>query len=95
MPKPFTRYGPRCSQFVRQWKVLVLLRRRPHTLSMLSRVLECSERTIRRDLQVLESVPMPIYTVGGYEWGDSKYYKIGPLQTWPKGSEAPISEVQS
>lgn len=50
----------RQSPFVRTWRLLVLLRTRPHQLAELARMLGVSERTVRRDLKALQRVPLPI-----------------------------------
>ena len=50
----------RGKQFVRQWRLLLMLRRSPRPLSALARALDCHERTVRRDLEVLQSVPLPV-----------------------------------
>jgi hypothetical protein len=42
--KPAQRYGGRGSQFVRQWKLLLLLRQGQHTLSGLAQQLGCCQR---------------------------------------------------
>jgi hypothetical protein len=60
MTIPRARYSDRCSQIIRQWRLLVLLRRAPRTLSELARLLDCHQRTVRRDLYALQAVPLPI-----------------------------------
>jgi hypothetical protein len=60
MTTPRSRYSDRCSQIIRQWRLLVLLRRAPRTLSELARLLDCHQRTVRRDLYALQAVPLPI-----------------------------------
>jgi predicted DNA-binding transcriptional regulator YafY len=60
MPRPFARYADRCNVFVRQWRLLVLLRRGPKSLKQLSRALDCHERTVRRDLYALQAAGLPI-----------------------------------
>jgi predicted DNA-binding transcriptional regulator YafY len=60
MAIPRARYSDRCSQIIRQWRLLVLLRRAPRTLSELAKLLDCHQRTVRRDLYALQAVPLPI-----------------------------------
>ena len=57
---PRFRWAARGNPFVRQWKLIVLLRRAPRTLAELAQLLGCHQRTIRRDLYALQAVPLPI-----------------------------------
>jgi hypothetical protein len=91
MPRPYHRPLLRGSQFKRQWDLLVELRSRAWTLSTLAKKFNCCERTIRRDLELLQAVGFPIYhVVGGAEWGESLYWKLGPMNEWPKSEVAPV-----
>jgi hypothetical protein len=85
----------RGGQFVRQWQILVLLRRRAYTLSMLAAKLGVCQRTVRRDIYLLERVPFPIYRVKGQEIGDPTYWKIGPIPAWSRSEESPSRELRS
>src|SRR5262245_18899195 len=46
--------------FIRMWRILVLLRTKPRQLDELASMLGVCERTIRRDLEALKRVPLPI-----------------------------------
>lgn len=55
---------PRNAQCVRQWQVLQALQASAHlgrSLDELARTLNVHQRTIRRDLEVLQEVPFPLY----------------------------------
>lgn len=58
--RPRVRWTTRCNPFVRQWQLIVLLRRAPRTLPELATLLGCCQRTVRRDLYALQAVPLPI-----------------------------------
>jgi hypothetical protein len=83
---------PRGAQFERQWRLLVLLRRAPQTLQGLARELGCTTRTVRRDLDMFERVPLPIVRLsenGPVRWG------IGGMDAWPRGDVLPHQAVAS
>jgi hypothetical protein len=81
----------RGAQFVRQWRLLVSLRRGPKTLTALSGELDCCERTVRRDLEVLQAVSLPIVSErtgdDGTKWG------VLEMLAWPFDSVVPGGEL--
>ena len=96
--RPRTRYGVRGSQFVRQWRLVLLLRRGQQTLADLSRELDCSQRTVRRDLAVLESIPLPITSwrgnnEGGIDAGGTVYWALDAMPEWPRRAVAPVRQL--
>lgn len=93
MPRPFTRCSQRNSVFVRQWRVLVLLRAGGWTLAELSERLGCSQRTARRDIEALEEVPFPIMKIGkGHGDGPGIWY-LGEFRGWPRDKTTPTSTL--
>lgn len=104
MAIPRSRYSDRCSQIIRQWRLLVLLRRAPRTLSELAKLLDCHQRTVRRDLYALQAVPLPIgskYPAGeGVDPCPMKgrndrenVWAIGVMDEWPRTEEVPSDEL--
>jgi hypothetical protein len=94
--KPAQRYGGRGSQFVRQWKLLLLLRQGQHTLSGLAQQLGCCQRTIRRDLAVLESAHIPVMSWrindgGGMDEGGTIYWGLDTFPEWPRREVVPCA----
>lgn len=96
------RDSQRSRAFVRMWRVLVLLRARPHRLDELADMLRVSPRTIRRDLHALRSVPLPIHSrfpVGPD--GTRKHVRItdrnewfcGEIAAWPAREIAPLADA--
>jgi predicted DNA-binding transcriptional regulator YafY len=84
------------------WRVLVLLRARPHRLDELADMLRVSPRTIRRDLNALRSVPLPIHTrfpVGPdgtrkhIRIGDRNEWFCGEIAAWPAREIAPLADA--
>lgn len=93
------RWGPRGSQFVRQWRLLVLLRGSPRTLKWLADELGVHQRTIRRDLEVLQDAGMPIGSLGrndesGWDASQSMWF-IGHIPEWPKRQATPTEMLRS
>jgi hypothetical protein len=89
----------RCRVFVRMWRIVVLLRRAPHTLDELSRKLSVSTRTIRRDLKALQAVPLPIMgrfvegTRRGIRGQDPQLWCWGEVPAWPRRDVGPVADV--
>lgn len=78
-------------QIVRQWRILIALRRRAYTLHMLAAKCGVTHRTIRRDLECLQEAGFPIYDVRGREMGDCVYWKFaGDSKVWPREEVAPV-----
>lgn len=90
--RPQRRYSSRGSQFVRQWKLLVLLRWKPHTLAMLSVELGCHGRTVRRDLEVLQAVGLPI--VADEPQSKPSTWAVGSMPEWPAREVSPVQELR-
>ena len=91
MPAPRTRYGPRCTQFVRQWKILCALRRCPQTLEDLAALCGCTTRTTRRDLHVLSEAGLP---VGNWMYDNADgLWGLGSIPEWPRSERAPVREL--
>lgn len=89
---------PRGVGFVRMWRVLVLLRQQPQTLAGLARMLSVSPRTIRRDLQLLQQVPLPVasrFPEGrkGVRAEDATEWFIADTAAWPAGERVPRADV--
>lgn len=85
----------RNNQFIRQWRLLVLLRRGPKTLKQLARALDCCERTIRRDLEALQAVPLPIVRQGSASDNerDKPWALAKSFPEWPRDEETPVREL--
>lgn len=83
---------------MRMWRVAVLLRRRPRTLTDLAHMVGASTRTIRRDLDVLQAAGLPIWTVSREEdasdSGLRSLWAIGDMPEWPKGEPSPLQELR-
>lgn len=82
------------------WRLLVLLRERPHTLAELASELEMSERNVRRHLSALEAVPLPISqcklpreNVRGHQI-DVVGWSLGSMPEWPRNQATPIAEIR-
>lgn len=92
---------PRRRGFLRMWRIVVLLRCRPHTLQDLAEKLSVSTRTIRRDLQALQAVPLPIQsrfaspTRAGIRGADPNEWFLGEIPAWPRREVAPIAAVDA
>ena len=111
MPAPRDRYSDRRNQFIRQWRLLVLLRRRPHTLPELAAALRCCQRTVRRDIYALQAVPLPIASkwpagegvdpspVKGRPYSgliiDANVWSLGAMPEWPRNDEVPSDELSA
>lgn len=96
---PQMRWGPRGSQFVRQWRLLVLLRSQPRTLEWLAEELRATTRTVRRDLAVLETAGIPIRKWGkdtDEEWmsGMPSLWFVGAMREWPTRQATPTEMLQ-
>jgi predicted DNA-binding transcriptional regulator YafY len=80
---------PRNDQVIRQWKILKLLEARGHvTLSRLADDLDepCHPRTLRRDLDALSLIGVPVYTEkrnGTTVWRVPEDYRRVPLPVTP------------
>lgn len=97
----------RRAPFVRMWRLVVLLRTRPHQLAELARMLSVSERTIRRDLQALQRVPLPIESRHPSPFSPSVSCRLGvraidrqewfikAMPAWPDREVAPIGDVDA
>lgn len=89
----------RSRAFVRMWRVLVLLRSRPHTLPELAGLLGVHPRTIRRDLVALKSVPLPIESRltapsrAGVRGAEPNVWCVGEIPAWPREEPTPIADV--
>jgi hypothetical protein len=93
MAAPAHRYGPRGSQFVRQWTLLVLLRRAAFTLDGLAAELNCHKRTVMRDLAILEAVGFPlIFDRSGPH--DPATWSLPPIPEWPRNAISPEKPLQ-
>lgn len=89
---------PRGVGFIRMWRVLVLLRQKPQTLSALARMLGVSTRTIRRDLYLLQQVPLPVasrFPEGrkGVRSEDATEWFVTETAAWPSGDRVPRADV--
>ncbi len=93
MAAPLGRELARGNPFLRQWRILVLLRRSRRTLEELAAEAGCSTRTTRRDLEVLQAAGLPIYTERGEELGALLYWRVHPFSQWPAGELTPVEEL--
>lgn len=85
------------------WRIVVLLRAKPHTLEDLAKALSASERTIRRDILALQAVPLPIESrfppVGsrsprfGVQVHRRNEWFIRASAEWPEGSPVPVADL--
>lgn len=78
----------RCRMLVRQWRLLILLRRRPRTIRELSTLLQVCERTARRDLYALGQV-FPLSQVD-----EAGPWRLGELAEWPRRETLPTQELR-
>lgn len=81
---------------VRQWRLLVLLRRQRWTLPALAAHCGVCERTIRRDLTALQAVPLPIV----FEPAEPRSRKpavwaLASASAWPRNEATPVREVRA
>lgn len=72
---------------IRLWTILVLLRRKGRTIAELARLVQCHERTVRRDLLALKAVPFPVFQVDGV-------WMIAEIKEWPVSEPTPIAMVR-
>jgi hypothetical protein len=87
----------------RMWRIVVLLRAKPHTLEELAKALSVSERTIRRDILALQAVPLPIESrfppAGtrsprfGIQVHRRNEWFIRATAEWPEGSRIPVADL--
>jgi predicted DNA-binding transcriptional regulator YafY len=83
----------RSDMVTRQWRLLVILRRGPRTLTALAKDLEVTTRTVRRDLEALQSVPLPIAQVVRRDKHRSAQWGMDLLPEWPRNEYAPVREL--
>jgi hypothetical protein len=100
MPAPFRRYSSRSSQFVRMWRVLVLLRSGPKTLQALADDVGASQRTVRRDIECLQAAGLPVWKLGADtdedEWlpNMSPLWYVGAVREWPRRQATPTEMLR-
>jgi predicted DNA-binding transcriptional regulator YafY len=75
----------------RHWRILLLLRTRPHTIHELVNIFRVSLRTMRRDMGALEAL-FPIRVEAGSR-GNPSLYALPPLPQWPRHEVAPIADL--
>ena len=92
MSRAFSRPVVRGSQAVRQWQLLVELRRGPRTLEQLAAVLGASQRTVYRDIVGLEAVPFPIVRTEG---SAGVVWSVGCMRSWPRNEPTPIASLEA
>ena len=91
---------------VRMWRILVLLRQRPHRLGELAQMLGASERTIRRDLAALQAVPLPVESRlplqgtipgpscrRGLRGVERNEWFVRDVTPWPAGAPVPTRDL--
>lgn len=79
----------RCRMLVRQWRILILLRRRQRTIRELAALLHVCERTARRDLYALSRV-FPLTRASA---DDSGPWMLAEMAEWPRGETVPTKEL--
>lgn len=91
----------RLAPFIRMWRIVLLLRSAPRSLSELAAMLGVHERTIRRDLCALQRVPLPITcrypidegnTRRGIRTADPNLWYFGETPVWPRRELAPLAD---
>lgn len=95
--RPLSRAGKYGTQFIRQWRVLVLLRGRARTLAWLARELGTCKRTVSRDLDVLHAAGMPIGQIGARGEPDAllePLWYAGDIPEWPTRDVLPTRELR-
>lgn len=90
MPGQLRRDLPRGNAFLRQWRILVMLRRHRQTLDQLAKACGCTTRSIRRDLDVLLEAGFPIHDV---RIDGVSYWKVLSIAGWPRGETTPTQDM--
>jgi hypothetical protein len=84
----------RGNALLRQWRLLVRLRSRyGRSINELAREFGVTTRTIRRDLEVLQAVPMPLVRVRLGIDGPARW-RIGTVPGWPEEEPSPTEDVR-
>ncbi len=79
---------------MRQWRLIILLRRRAWTIEELAEELDVCCRTIYRDLDALQMVPFPITTTERNKHQRGRW-SLGPMVEWPRNEAAPVRELRA
>jgi hypothetical protein len=81
----------RGEHFKRQWSLVLMLRRAAYTIDELAVGLNCTTRTVRRDLEVLDAAGLPIRKArrddGRVRW------VAGEMPEWPRRDIYPRTEL--
>lgn len=91
MPAAFCRPMVRGSQFLRQWQLLLRLRRGPCVLPTLARHVGASERTVRRDLALLTAAGLPISA--SHDAVKGKFWCVRSMPEWPRNEVLPVRSL--
>jgi DeoR-like protein with HTH domain len=79
---------------VRVWQLIVLLRERSYTIPDLARRFRVSERTVRRDLWVLQRIPLPLRrSLDENEGERPPRFTLAAMAEWPRREVLPIKEL--
>jgi predicted DNA-binding transcriptional regulator YafY len=77
---------------VRQWRLLVLLRRGPQTIEQIARALSVCHRTVYRDLDALAAVPFPIERrINGARHEQTA---LLAMPEWPRNEATPTQDFR-
>ena len=80
---------------IRTWQVLILLRRRPHSLYELAAETGVSTRTIRRDLEALCEVGFPLVCskddLNIERGGPAALWSVATIPEWPIRDVMPVA----
>jgi predicted DNA-binding transcriptional regulator YafY len=78
---------------VRQWRLLVLLRRGPQSIAQIARALGVCHRTVYRDLDALAAVPFPIERrINGAR---REQTALLVMPEWPRNQTTPTRELRA
>lgn len=68
-----------------------MLRLNKLTINQAAQRIGVTGRTIRRDLEMLQAVPLPIRSIGSGNALDPRVFWIGSVASWPRNEGAPVS----
>ena len=85
--KPKTRNLVDGSQVLRQWQLLLELRKGPRSKYELADVLGASDRTVYRDILTLEAAGFPLIATEGQR---PVLWSLASMRAWPRNEPYPV-----